>query len=153
MANGRRMRGGGASHSDAQRPPSTSLWPSTRKAGPTSGVMKSGPSGIPNWIVHFPRARPAPLQLGARLANDLGLHHIKIQKVGIILFPGRATNACAVGTSADDVSALSSGGVVRTMGSIADALPPGMARTCYGFWPWRLLHRRLPLWIRRPPVR
>jgi hypothetical protein len=41
-----------------------------------------------------------------------------------------------VGTSADDVSTLSSlGEVVRTMGAIADALPPGMVRTCLRFWP------------------
>jgi hypothetical protein len=47
------------------------------------------------------------------------------------LFLGRATNAWAVGTSVDDVSALSSlGGVVGTMGSVTDALSPGMVRTC-----------------------
>jgi hypothetical protein len=44
----------GASHSSAQRPPSTSSWPSTKKAGPASWGMKIGPSGIPNWIVRFP---------------------------------------------------------------------------------------------------
>jgi hypothetical protein len=47
------------------------------------------------------------------------------------LLPGQATNAWAVGTSADDVPTLSTlGRVVRTMGSTADALPPGMVRTC-----------------------
>jgi hypothetical protein len=47
------------------------------------------------------------------------------------LLPSRATNAWAVGTSANDVSALSSlGGVVQTMGSAADALPPEMVNTC-----------------------
>jgi hypothetical protein len=38
----------------------------------------------------------------------------------------RATNAWAVRISVDDVSTLSSlGGVVRIMGTTADALPPG----------------------------
>jgi hypothetical protein len=51
--NGRRMRGGG-SRIDAQRPPTTSSWPSTKKTGPASGVMKIGPSEIPNQTVRFP---------------------------------------------------------------------------------------------------
>jgi hypothetical protein len=47
------------------------------------------------------------------------------------LLPGQATNAWVVGTSTDDIPALSTlGGVVRTMGPAADALPPGMVRTC-----------------------
>jgi hypothetical protein len=44
----------GASHNIAQRPPSTSSWPSTRKEGPASGGVKTGPSKIPNRIVRFP---------------------------------------------------------------------------------------------------
>jgi hypothetical protein len=62
------------------------------------------------------------------------------------LLSGQATNAWAMGTSVDDVSTLSSlGGVVRSMGATTNALPPRMVRTCSGFWPWRLLHRRWPL--------
>jgi hypothetical protein len=50
------------------------------------------------------------------------------------LLLGRATNAWIVGTFTDDVSALSSlGGVVQTMSSATDALPPRMVRTCWGF--------------------
>jgi hypothetical protein len=40
----------------------------------------------------------------------------------------RATNAWAVGASADDVSTL--GGVVQTVDSAADELPPEMVRAC-----------------------
>jgi hypothetical protein len=47
--NGRRTRW--ANCNDAHRPPSTSLWLSTRKAGPTLGVMKTGPSRIQNRTV------------------------------------------------------------------------------------------------------
>jgi hypothetical protein len=44
---------------------------------------------------------------------------------------GRVANAWVMGTSADDVSTLSSlSGVVRIMGGTTDALPPGMVRTC-----------------------
>jgi hypothetical protein len=70
------------------------------------------------------------------------------------LLSDRATNAWVVGTSADDVSTLSSlGGVVRSMGATTDALPPEMVRTCSGFWPWRLLCKRWPLRTRRPSAR
>jgi hypothetical protein len=44
----------GASHNNAQRPPSTSSWPSTKKAEPASGGAKIRPFRIPNWIVRFP---------------------------------------------------------------------------------------------------
>jgi hypothetical protein len=44
----------GASCNTAQRPPSTSSWPSTKKVGLASRGVKSGPSGIPNRIVWFP---------------------------------------------------------------------------------------------------
>jgi hypothetical protein len=48
---------------------------------------------------------------------------------------GRATNAWVMGASADDVPTLSSlDGVVRSMGTTTDALPPGMVRTCSGFF-------------------
>jgi hypothetical protein len=47
------------------------------------------------------------------------------------LLPGQATNAWAMGASADDVDTLSSlGGVVWTMGTTTDALPPGKVRAC-----------------------
>jgi hypothetical protein len=42
---------GGGSSSNAQRPPSTFSWPSTRKAGPASEVAKIRPSGIPNQTI------------------------------------------------------------------------------------------------------
>jgi hypothetical protein len=59
----------------------------------------------------------------------------------------RATNAWAVGASADDVPTLFSlGGVVRSMGATTNALPLRMVSTCSGFWPWRLLRRR---WLLR----
>jgi hypothetical protein len=46
------------------------------------------------------------------------------------LLPGWATNTQAVGTSADDVSAFPTlGMVVRTVGSAANAPPPRMVRT------------------------
>jgi hypothetical protein len=45
------------------------------------------------------------------------------------LLPGRATNTWGMGTSADDVPALSTlGRVVRTLGFAADALPLEMVR-------------------------
>jgi hypothetical protein len=83
MTNGKRTRG--TSCNIAQRSPLTSSWPSTRKAGPTSGGTKTRPYGIPNRTVQFPRVRPAALQPGARLTNDLGLCHAKSQKVGVII--------------------------------------------------------------------
>jgi hypothetical protein len=43
----------GVSRSNAQRPPLTFSWLNTRKAGPASGVTKTGPSGIPNRTVQF----------------------------------------------------------------------------------------------------
>jgi hypothetical protein len=47
---------------------------------------------------------------------------------------GQATNAWAVGASADDVPTLSFlGEEVRSTGATIDALPPGMVRTCSGF--------------------
>jgi hypothetical protein len=64
-----------------------------------------------------------------------------------------ATNAWAVGISTNDVPALSTWGrVVQTMGSTTDALPPEMVRTNWGFWLRRLLCKRWPLWMRRPPI-
>jgi hypothetical protein len=39
------------------------------------------------------------------------------------------------------------------MGATTDAFPPGMARTCSEFWPWRLLHRRCLLRTHRPSAR
>jgi hypothetical protein len=52
-----------------------------------------------------------------------------------------------------DISPLSTlGGVVRAMGATANALPPKIVRTCWGFWPRSLVCTRRPLWIRRPPA-
>jgi hypothetical protein len=69
------------------------------------------------------------------------------------LLHSRATNAWAIGASSDDVPTLSSvGGVVQTMDTATNALPPRMVRTYSGFWLWRLLHRRRPLQTHQPPV-
>jgi hypothetical protein len=52
------------------------------------------------------------------------------------LLPSQATNAQTMGASADDVPALSSlCGVVWSMGTTIDALPPGMVGTYSGFCP------------------
>jgi hypothetical protein len=151
----------GASCSDAQRLPSTSSWPSTRKVGPASGGAKIGPSRIPNRTVRFPRVRLAPLQPGAHLISDPRLHRGEIQKVGIIVnriiircLTSRSAHQClAVGASADDVSTLSFlRGVVQTVGSTTNSLPLGIVKTYRGFWPRRILPRRQPLRERRPPV-
>jgi hypothetical protein len=64
-------------------------------------------------------------------------------KVGIVIIKiiiqcltfQSSINGWAVGASVGDVPTLSSlGRVVRTMGSTADALPPGMVRTYLEFW-------------------
>jgi hypothetical protein len=39
------------------------------------------------------------------------------------------------------------------MDIIVDAIPPGMVRIYWGFWPQRLLRRRWPLWICQLPAR
>jgi hypothetical protein len=152
-------RGGGASHNVAQRQPSTSSWPNTRKPGSVSGGMKTGQSGILNWTVWFPRVRPAHLQLGAHLASDLRPHNNNIQKVGSVTTKIMiqcltflwATNAWAVRLSTDDVPTLSSlGGVVQSMGATTDILPPGMVKIYLGCWPWRLLHGRWLLRTHQP---
>jgi hypothetical protein len=70
---------------NVQMPPSIFSCLNTRKAGPILGVMKIGPSRIPNRIVQFPRIRPAHLQLGAHPANDLRLCRSEIQKAGIVI--------------------------------------------------------------------
>jgi hypothetical protein len=57
--------GGGASRNNTQKPPSTFSWLSIRKAGPASGVARTGPSIIANQTVRFPWVRPAHLQPGA----------------------------------------------------------------------------------------
>jgi hypothetical protein len=38
------------------------------------------------------------------------------------------------------------------MDTTAYALPLGMVRGYWEFWPWSLLCRRWPLWIHQPPV-
>jgi hypothetical protein len=43
----------GASHCNAQRPPSTFSWLNTRKAGPTLGVMKTKQSSFPRSGQHI----------------------------------------------------------------------------------------------------
>jgi hypothetical protein len=55
-----------------------------------------------------------------------------------------------MGASIDALS--SSGGVVRSIDTTTNALPPRMVRAYLGFWPWKLLRRRWPLRTRQPPV-
>jgi hypothetical protein len=59
------------------------------------------------------------------------------------LLPSRATNAWAMGASVDDVSTLS------TLGMVVWTL----VRTFMRFWPWRLLCRKWSLRERRPTAR
>jgi hypothetical protein len=54
LKDGQWQKNEGASRNVAQRPPLTSSWPNTRKAGPASSGVKTGPSGISKWIVRFP---------------------------------------------------------------------------------------------------
>jgi hypothetical protein len=129
--------GGGASYGNAQRPPSTFSWPNTRKVGPTLGVVKTGPFGIRQSSFPVSGQHIYSQELIRQMISDSAT--VMFRRSGTssarlpsgALLPGRATNAWAVGTSTDDVPALSTfGGVVRTMGSTADALPPGMVRNC-----------------------
>jgi hypothetical protein len=67
------------------------------------------------------------------------------------LLPDLATNAWAVGASADVVSIFSTlGGVVWTMCSTADALSPRMVKISWRFWSRRLPCMRRPLRRCRP---
>jgi hypothetical protein len=85
LKDGQWQKNKGANRSNAQRPPSTFSWLNTRKAGPASGVMKIGPSRIPNRTVRFPWVRLAHLQPEARPANNLKLCHSEVQKVEIVI--------------------------------------------------------------------
>jgi hypothetical protein len=106
---GRRMMV--ASCSDAQRPPFTSTWPNTLKAGSTS------------WGMKFRRPRSSSTQFRRPESSSTQLS-------SSALLPHRATNVWAMGASVDDVSTLPSlDGVVRTMGSATNALPSRMDRT------------------------
>jgi hypothetical protein len=85
LKGGQWQKNEGASHSNAQRPPSTFSWINTRKAGSASVVSKIRPSRIPNRTVRFPWVRLAYLQLEAQPAKDLGFHRGEFQKVGVIV--------------------------------------------------------------------
>jgi hypothetical protein len=151
----------GAISNAAQRPPSTSSWPSTRNAGPALGAQKldhpesqTRQSSFPElgqqlcsreliWQTildsNVPKFRKS-ISSSARVSSDAS-------------HPSRATNAWAMGGSVDDVPALPSlGGVVRTMDTTTYALPPMMVRTYSRFWPQRLLRRKRPLRTRWPPI-
>jgi hypothetical protein len=54
LKDGQWQKNEGASRHAAQRPHSTSSWPSTKKARTMLGGAKTGPSGIPNRTVRFP---------------------------------------------------------------------------------------------------
>jgi hypothetical protein len=54
LKGGQLQKNEGSSSSNTQKPPLTFSCPSTRKVGPASGVMKTGPSEIPTWTIQFP---------------------------------------------------------------------------------------------------
>jgi hypothetical protein len=149
MVSGKSTRG--ASHSNARRPPLTSSWPSTRKSRPASGALK------PNHLKSQTRQFDFPKSGHHLYSRELVWQAIQYSttaqfrrsgssSMGLSFgasLPNWVTNAQTMGIFIDDVPTLSTlGGEVRTVGSIADALPPEMVRTRGGFWLWRLLHRR-----------
>jgi hypothetical protein len=130
LVDGRRTRE--TSHDLIQKSPSTSSWLNTEMARPTSGVTKTGPTGFPGLGQYFygtkliwqPIQDTAATKFKRSGSSSTGASYDA-------LLPDRATNAWAVGISADDVSALSTlGVVVRSMDSAANALPPGIVGTC-----------------------
>jgi hypothetical protein len=94
-------KGGGASYNIAQRSPLTSSWPSTRKAGPASGVQKPDHLESQTGQSDFPESGQ---QLGSRELIRQTILDSTVPKVRrsrlsstIVSFdallPGRATNA------------------------------------------------------------
>jgi hypothetical protein len=99
---------------------------------PTSGVVKTGPSGFPRSGQYF-----YDRKLVQQSVQDTTV--TKFRRSGSsstrassdALLPNQITNAWAVGASTDDVSVLSTlDEVVQSMDSAANALPPRMVRTC-----------------------
>jgi hypothetical protein len=136
MTNGRRMRG--ASHNDTQRPPSTSPCQVQRRQGRHQGAPKPDHMEYQTGQSSFPTSGPQfySWELIRQTIQDSTV--VKFRRSGSssmgissgASLPYRATNAWAVEAYADDVSTLSSfGGVVRTVASITNALPPRMVRT------------------------
>jgi hypothetical protein len=129
----------GASCNAAQRPPLTSSWPSTKMAELVLGGMKmdhpksqTRQSGFPESGQQFysrELIRQVISDSTASKFRRLGSSSARVSSDGLL--PCWATNAWAVGASADDVPALSSlGGVVLTMDTTTESAssPP-----C-GFW-------------------
>jgi hypothetical protein len=72
----------------------------------------------------------APLDAWVEIVDLVQAAALAVVEQISTLLPSHATNAWTMGTSANDVSTLSSlGGVVRTLGATTDALPPRMVRT------------------------
>jgi hypothetical protein len=128
ITNGRKMRG--ASHKDTQRPPLTSSWPSTKKAGQTLGVVTTGLFDFPKSDQHLCSREFIRQMISDSATSNFRRSGSSSTRLSYdTLLPDRATNAWAVGASIDDVSTLSSlGGVVWAMGATTNAPPPRMVR-------------------------
>jgi hypothetical protein len=122
--------------------------------GPTSGDAKIKPSGSPGSGQYFYDRKLVQQPIQDTVATKFrrsGSSSTGASSDALLL--NWAANVWAVGTSVDDVSILSIlGGVVWTVGSTIDALPPGMVRTSWRVWLWRLLHRRQPVRECWPPA-
>jgi hypothetical protein len=121
-----------ASYDLIQKSPSTSSWINTEMARSASGVVKIGPSGFPESGHYF-----CGRKLVQQTIQDTAVtkfRRLRLSSIGAssgALLLDRSTNAWTVGPSVDDVSSLSTfGGVVRSMDSTANALPPRIVRTC-----------------------
>jgi hypothetical protein len=100
----------GASRNVAQRPPSTSSWPSIRKTRPTSGGMKTRPSASQTGWSSFPELGQYiySRELDRQTVSDStmmgfrrsGSSSPRLSSDALLL--GWATNAWAMGASADD---------------------------------------------------
>jgi hypothetical protein len=135
--NGRRMRGGGAvltlkghlrhPHGQVQR--RQCRHQGSRKLDHPKYQTRQ--SGFPELGQHFyNRELVRQMILDSAVSKFKRSGTASIRLSSDTLLPGQTTIAWAVGASADYVSTLSSlGGVVWTMNTTIDALPPGMVRT------------------------
>jgi hypothetical protein len=121
-----------ASHNLIQKSHSTSLWLNTEMERLTSGVTKIRPSGFPGSCQYFYGRKPIQQSIQNTVVTKFrrsGSSSTGASSDALLL--NRATNAWVVGASADDVFSLFTlDGVVRSMDSVANALPPEMVRTC-----------------------
>jgi hypothetical protein len=143
-----------ANHDLVQNPPSISSWLNTEMARPTSGAVKTGPSDFPGSGQYFycRKLIQQPIQDTA-VTKFRRLGSSSIGASSSALLPNQATNAWAMGASANDVSALSTlDKVVRSVDSASNAFSPRVTRTSWRFWLQRLPRRRQPLQRCRPAV-